>query len=107
MSSSLATWQERVASFVRTHQLETTVAIRLLDLMAEVGELSKAHLEATDYGRHPARYTANWEEELGDILFTLVCLANQTGVSLDTALAQALAKYERRLAQHGHPGRSV
>lgn len=39
--------QERVANFVRRHDLETAVEYRLLDLASEVGELAKDALKSS------------------------------------------------------------
>ncbi len=100
----LTALQARIAAFVREHGLTTDPATRLLDLTAEVGELCKAYLEASQYGHREAALTAHWAEELGDVLFALVCLANATDVDLDAALEHVLQKYQTRLEQQGHPG---
>jgi NTP pyrophosphatase (non-canonical NTP hydrolase) len=91
-------FQRTVAQFVREHGLEAPVQARLLDLVSEVGELAKEALEGTDYGRTPFHARDGWTGELGDVLFALVCLANSTGVGLQTALNEALEKYRERLA---------
>ena len=90
--------------FVETHKLETSVLPRVLDLVTEVGELAKEVLTTTDYGRTPFRPSESWREELGDVFFALVCLANSTDVDLENALQQALDKYRERLAQKGDAG---
>ncbi len=94
-------------TFVETHHLEVAVSFRLLDLASEVGELAKEVLEATSYGRTPFEPTEGWLGELGDVLFSLTCLANSTGVDLQAALTAALEKYERRLETTGDAGSSV
>jgi len=96
--SEMATLQRTVASFVEEAKIEAPVAARLLDLLSEVGELSKEALKATDYGRDSFRPPDGWAGELGDIFFALVCLANSTGVDLEAALDGALGKYRERLA---------
>lgn len=96
--------QARVAEFVRAHDLETSVACRLLDLVSEIGELSKEVLKSTSYGRSAFGKAANWEAELGDALFSLICLANSTGVDLDAALSVVIAKYELRLRTTNEAG---
>ncbi len=101
---TLEEWQHRVAAFVAAHDLETEIAPRLVDLMAEAGELGKAYLQASDYGRAAPQWTDHWEEELGDVLFVLICLANQTQIPLDRALTRVMEKYARRVARQGHPG---
>lgn len=50
---SLKMIQPAAADFVREHRLETPVPCRLLDLQSDVGELAKAALAATSWGREP------------------------------------------------------
>lgn len=96
--------QRRVGEFVREHDLEAPVQARLLDLASEVGELSKEVLEGTGYGRRDFRNAEGWEGELGDALFSLLCLANSTGVDLDDALTRTLEKYRERLVREDDAG---
>ncbi len=96
--------QSQVAAFVNEHSLEMETAERLLDLVSEVGELSKEWLKATQYGRRTTEPGSDWRGELGDVYFALICLANQTGVDLEQVLQQALQKYRKRLEQRGEAG---
>jgi NTP pyrophosphatase (non-canonical NTP hydrolase) len=89
--------QKHVQDFVTAHDLETDVSFRLLDWVSEVGEVAKEALLSTNYGRTAFRSTDDWAGELGDAFFSLICVANATGVDLETALLRALAKYEARL----------
>ncbi len=66
-------------------------------LMEEVGEL--ARIMARQYGEQS--FKENEEdldlgEEMADILFVLICLANQTGVELEDAFKKNLEKKTRR-----------
>ncbi|MEM7574465.1 MAG: nucleotide pyrophosphohydrolase [Bacteroidota bacterium] len=70
-------------------------------LMEEVGEL--ARLMARVYGeqsfKQPADAAAAPEqigEEMADVLFVLICLANQTGINLTEALQKSLEKKTKR-----------
>ncbi len=96
--------QERVEAFVAEHDLEAPADIRLLDLVSEVGELAKEILVASDYGTRPPDTGPGWAEELADVYFSLLCLANATGVGLTEQLAEVLEKYESRLTEGGDPG---
>lgn len=96
--------QKQVADFVETHSLETDVAHRILDLVSELGEVSKEILISTVYGRKPFQPTDEWRSELGDLLFSLVCVANSTGVDLEQALLEVLKKYQRRLKSKQNAG---
>jgi len=44
------------------------------------------------------------EEELGDVLFVLICLANSLSLDLEQALARVLDKYRQRDAARWLPG---
>ncbi|PKP49607.1 MAG: pyrophosphatase [Bacteroidetes bacterium HGW-Bacteroidetes-1] len=62
-------------------------------LMEEVGEL--ARIMARKYGDQSAKPSdkeENMADEMADILFVLICLANQTGVNLNEALEKNLEK---------------
>lgn len=96
--------QGRVRDFVARHDLDAAAPDRLLDLVSEVGELAKEHLRATRYGRASFTPTAAWRDELGDVLFSVVALADATGVDAKRALEAAMAKYETRLRTRGDAG---
>jgi NTP pyrophosphatase (non-canonical NTP hydrolase) len=62
-------------------------------LMEEVGELSR--IIARKYGEQSSKHSdleKNLEDEMADVLFVLICLANQTGVNLTNALYKNLEK---------------
>ena len=78
----------------------TNVAI----LMEEVGEMSS--LMARLYGEQSFKQPdmekqarQQLGDEMADVLFVLLCLANQTGVDLTAALEQNLEKKTRRDAK--------
>ncbi len=73
-------------------------------LMEEVGEV--ARIMARVYGEQSwkdpaAAETAHQQlaDEMADVLFVLICLANQTGVDLSAALTASLAKKTQRDAE--------
>lgn len=103
-NASLPALQERVARFVAEHHLETDVPNRLLDAVSELGELAKEVLKGSNYGRERFAPPPNWDAEMGDVLFSLICLANSTGVDLRAATEAALQKYERRKVASGRVG---
>jgi NTP pyrophosphatase (non-canonical NTP hydrolase) len=65
-------------------------------LTEEVGEL--ARVMARTYGDQSFKEgeTENIEEELADVLWVVLCLANQTGVNLKDALKKNLEKKSLR-----------
>ncbi len=65
----------------------------LAQLMEEVGELSR--VISRTYGEQSFKAdesAAELSDELSDVLFVLICLANQTGVDLERALRNNLQK---------------
>ncbi len=73
-------------------------------LMEEVGEV--ARLMSRLYGEQSfkksedaANAKENLADEMADVLFVLICLANQTGVNLTEALEKNLAKKTQRDAE--------
>jgi len=62
-------------------------------LMEEVGEL--ARIVARRYGEQsekPTEKSQDLGDEIADILFVLICLANQTGINLTTAFEKNIEK---------------
>ena len=98
--------QVQVQQFLARYGLSHSPQTHALDLASEVGEIAKALLEASDYGRAPLSASAALEEELGDAFFSLLALAESLDVSLEQALQSALNKYEERLVSKGHSGSS-
>ncbi len=92
-------WQEEVAVFMRRYQLDHDPTTHVLDLASEVGELAKELLLTTDYGRKPFQLERGFEDEFGDILYSLLALAEVCGVDAGEALRSALEKYDGRLAR--------
>ena len=79
-------------------------------LMEEVGEFSR--LIARMYGEQSFKREITIEEqketlhdELGDILFVLICLANQTDTNLQEVMEKNLEKKSQRdhLRHHNNP----
>jgi len=88
------------------HQWITSVGVRYFNeltnmalLTEEVGEL--ARIMARKYGEQSFKEGENMDldDEMADVLFVLICLANQTGVNLEEALLNNLEKKSKRDAQ--------
>lgn len=66
-------------------------------LMEEVGELSR--IMSRQYGEQSFKEGESADglpDEMADVLFVLICLANQTGVDLQDALQKNLEKKTKR-----------
>ena len=69
-------------------------------LMEEVGEV--ARLMARQYGEQSFKKSdteVNLADEMADVLFVLICLANQTGIDLTDALQKNMIKKNIRDAE--------
>lgn len=89
--------QERVDEWIKTYGVRyfnelTNMAV----LTEEVGEL--ARVMARKFGEQSFKpgENENPSEEMADILWVLMCLANQTGVDLTEALEKSFEKKTQR-----------
>lgn len=92
--------QQRVDEWVRTIGVRYFSELtNMACLTEEVGEL--ARVMARKYGDQSfkAGEHSDLGEEMADVLWVLLCLANQTGVDLTTALEKSFEKKTLRDAQ--------
>ncbi|MCS6820428.1 MAG: nucleotide pyrophosphohydrolase [Microscillaceae bacterium] len=95
---TLAQAQQLVDEWIHAHGIRyynelTNTAI----LMEEVGEV--ARLMARIYGEQSFKESDkeyDLADEMADVLFVLICLANQTGINLTEALQKNLDKKTKR-----------
>jgi NTP pyrophosphatase (non-canonical NTP hydrolase) len=98
MSMTIAQAQENVDQWIRTIGVRyfselTNMAI----LTEEVGEL--ARIMARKYGDQSFKESDkqyDMADEMADVLWVLICLANQTGVDLTAALERNIEKKTQR-----------
>lgn len=86
-------------AFNEAQDLALSPEHRMLDLMSETGELSKAVLKAGDYGAGDAERTDEIADEFGDVYYCLLSLADELGVDPEAALSASLEKYRERAAE--------
>ena len=90
--------QKKVDQWINEHGVRyfnelTNMAI----LSEEVGEVAK--IIARKYGEQSSKDNDNEEklaDELSDVLFVLICLANQTGIDLEKSFNENLNKKTNR-----------
>lgn len=97
-TKAVGTLQQEVDEWIRT------TGVRYFDpltnmamLTEEVGEV--ARIMARRYGEQSEKESDKTKvlgEELADVLFVVLCLANQTGTDLQAAWEQAMEKKIRR-----------
>ena len=89
--------QKEVDSWIKTYGVRYFRALNNLTVLtAEVGEL--ARVMARKYGDQSFKQGEkdNLADEMADVLWVLICLANQTGVNLTEAFRQNLEKKTNR-----------
>ena len=95
---SLTDWQEEVDKWIKSYGVRyfselTNMAV----LTEEVGEL--ARIMARKYGDQSFKESeknADLGDEMADVLWVLICLANQTGVDLQHAMKKNFEKKTKR-----------
>ena len=95
--------QEKVREFIEKNELDSTPEFRILDLVSEVGEIAKDATKSTDYGTSPEDISVK-EDEIGDVLFSILAVAESLDIDSDKALDTALEKYRERIGEKGDPG---
>lgn len=89
--------QKRVDEWIQTYGVRYFSELtNMACLTEEVGEL--ARIMARKYGDQSFKEgeNQNLSEEMADVLWVLICLANQTGVNLTEALEQSIEKKTKR-----------
>ena len=91
LQETVDTWVKRYG--VRYFSELTNLAV----MMEEVGELARIMWRRFgDQSFKGPEEQGDLADELADVLFVLVCIANQTGVDLSVAIAKNLAKKTSR-----------
>ena len=89
--------QERVDQWIKTYGVRYFNELtNMACLTEEVGEL--ARVMARKYGEQSFKEgeIQDVSEEMADVLWVLICLANQTGVDLTAALEASIEKKTKR-----------
>ena len=90
--------QEQVDEWIKTVGVRYFSELTNMAMLTEeVGEV--ARIIARRYGEQSEKEsdkTKDLGDEMADVLFVLICLANQTGINLEEALKQNLLKKTER-----------
>ena len=95
---SISEAQNRVDSWIKESRVRYFNELtNMTILMEEVGEV--ARIMSRRYGEQSEKETdkqIDLGDEMADVLFVLICLANQTGIDLEEALINNLNKKTNR-----------
>lgn len=90
--------QQLVDNWIKEHGVRYFNELtNMAQLTEEVGEV--ARIIARRYGEQSEKESDKEKDlgdELADVLFVTICLANQTGIDLEKALAKNIAKKTQR-----------
>ena len=95
--------QEEVEEFVEEHDMEATHVFRIIDLLAEIGEIASGAAKSSDYGLNESEMNVK-EDEIGDALFSLLSVAIELDIDAEKALEKSLEKYRDRIEERGDAG---
>ena len=76
----------------------------MLDIQSELGELSKEYLKSTDYDTKKFALTKDFKMEFGDVIYSMLSLANEVGLSSQECLDMVLEKYQSRIDKNNSFG---
>lgn len=96
--------QAKVADFNLKNNIKLPLHSRIFDLQSELGEFYKEILKTSDYGEKKVSTSDKMREEIGDIFYALLSLANELDIKVDKELDSVLSKYQIRLEKNKSMG---
>ena len=96
-----------VKKFIKNNNWNSPIEHRTLDLVSELGELSKEIIKLNNYGRDLDKNKKvnsssrndikKIKDEMGDVMFSLINIANYFDINLETVTKHSIVKYKNRL----------
>ncbi len=84
--------------FIARHDLETAPQWSLLDIQAQLGELTRALLKQSNFGREEIQLAPEIaHEKIGDLMFSIAYFALLHNVDIETAMHDSIKRFERKL----------
>ncbi|MBQ9792946.1 MAG: MazG-like family protein [Clostridia bacterium] len=99
--------QQKVKDFnnnLPCHKKPMPIEARLLDIQSELGELSKEYLKSTKYGTENFALSNDFKLEFGDVIYSLLSLANEANINAEECLNLVIEKYKNRLIKNNDLG---
>lgn len=98
-SDSLLKIQKNVDNWISKHGGYWPPLSMLGSIMEEVGELSREINHAEGYKPKKKDEPLKIGEELADLLFSIICIANYYDINLEAKIKKVLHKYTQRDAE--------
>ena len=86
------------------HQNSMPVYARILDIQSELGELAKEYLNNSKYGTGDFCLSEEFELEYGDVMYSLLSLAQELDLSSEKCVDKVLQKYQKRIDKNKSMG---
>ena len=99
--------QKKVEEFNNSktcHLKPMPVYARLMDIQSEMGELVKEYLKGSKYGTADFILHDDFELEFGDLLYSLLSLAQETKIDAEKCLDRVIEKYKARIEKSNNMG---
>lgn len=95
---SIANYQKQIDEMLQQYEKPYWHPLsQLARMIEEVGEVSRIlNHKFGDKPKKPGEVHDDLADELADVLYTVICLANSQGIELDEPLKRAIAKLETR-----------
>lgn len=92
--------QKKVKNFNDNRGVHTRpmpVSARIMDINSELGELAKEYLKCTNYGTSEFNSNDEFIMEYGDVLYSMLSLANELNINAEKSIDMVLEKYQKRI----------
>ena len=101
-NKSLEQYQKEVAELVKKFNFNWSAYVQYIHLVEEVGELGEALTvkqgdRKAGSGEKALADHEDIEEEIGDVLFSLIDLTNRYNLSLDKIMKNTFLRYQKKL----------
>lgn len=98
--NSIQEYQQKINEWIASHGGYWSPLAMLASITEELGELAREinHLEGYK-PKKSSESSAKIGEELGDLVFSVICVANHYDINLDQELERVIKKYTLRDAE--------
>ena len=92
--------QNKVKEFNKNFDSQPS-SVRMLDIVSEVGELSKEVIKSQNYGKKDFSVNNDIMLETGDVLYAILSFCNENNIDAEKCLDMVLEKYSKRFNLNG------
>lgn len=98
--------QKKVKEFneivIQYHKIKMNVASRVMNIISEMGELSKEILKSTKYGTKEFSSFDDFKMEMGDVIYAILSLCDEVGINAEECLDISIEKMKGRLIKNNN-----